>query len=68
MLKMGAYSLAIVLAFALGWSGLPGKAMAWATTRLIDGGTIAVHDSVERGVRQALVLEDAAEAGEPAAH
>jgi len=58
MKRFGAWSLAILLAFGLGLSGLPGKAMAWATTQLIEDGTIALDGSVERGVRQALVLED----------
>ncbi|MEO0604228.1 MAG: hypothetical protein AAF211_22525 [Myxococcota bacterium] len=60
MKRFGAWSLAILLAFGLGLSGLPGKAMAWATTRLLDDGTIALEASVERGVRQALVLEEPA--------
>ncbi len=60
MKRLGAWTLAIFLAFGLGWSGLPGRAAAWATTRLLDDGTIALHSSVEKGVRQALVLEEAA--------
>jgi len=58
MKRLGTWTLAIFLAFGLGLSGLPGKAMAWATTRLLDDGTIALDHAVERGVRQALVLED----------
>ncbi|MEM6925865.1 MAG: hypothetical protein AAF602_02965 [Myxococcota bacterium] len=58
MKRVGAWSLAILLAFGLGLSGLPGKAMAWAGKRLLDDGTIALEASVERGVRQALVLEE----------
>lgn len=59
MKRLGAWTLAILLAFGLGLSGLPGKAMAWATTRLLDDGTIALHGSVERGVRKAMVVDEA---------
>lgn len=58
MVRVGGWSLAILLAFGLGLSGLPGKGMAWATTRLLDDGTIALHASVENGVRQALVIDE----------
>ncbi|MEN0064108.1 MAG: hypothetical protein AAGA48_18285 [Myxococcota bacterium] len=58
MKRFGAWTLAILLAFGLGVSGLPGHAMAWATTRLLDDGTIALEGPMERGVRQALILEE----------
>lgn len=58
MKRFGVWTLAIFLAFGLGLSGLPGKAMAWATTRMLDDGTISLDSTMERGVRQALVLED----------
>ena len=65
MKRFGAWTLAILLAFGLGLSGLPGKAMAWATTRLLDDGTIALEGPVERGVRQALVVDDVAPSEAP---
>lgn len=70
MKRLGAWFLLIVLAFGLGASGLPGKAMAWATTRLIDDGTIALQGPMEHGVRQALVLEPETPTtdAEPTAH